>query len=137
MMALGMLALALTSACATTPQLYVINETGRELDVVFATKTRFRLSDGPQIQTMRGFPEYDWTLRAGTCVYRYPPINTSDPYWMDYANTARVAGTPDLLMRIGEDFRVRGYTYNSKSSAMVMEELRVGGLPLTPAKTCS
>jgi hypothetical protein len=129
--------LALLSACATAPPLYVINETGREIDVVFATKARFHLSDTRSTQTVRGFPEYDWTLKAANCLYRYPAINTSDPYWLDYANTARVKGTPDLLMRIGEDFRVRAYSYNARSSAMVSEELRIGGLPMTPMKTCA
>jgi hypothetical protein len=130
-----MVGLAL-AACASTPQLFVINETGQALDVVFATNTRFHLNDRLDTQTVRGFPNFDWTLKSRDCLYRYPPINTSDPYWMDYANTARVKGTPDLLMRIGEDFSVRAYTYNRKSSAMIMDELRFGGLPMTPAKTC-
>ena len=58
-------------------------------------------------------------------------------YWLDYANTAKVAKTPDLLMRIGKDFSVRAYTYNARSDAMVSEELRIGGLPMTPVKTCA
>lgn len=134
LLALAALAMA---GCATAQSLYVINDTGQPLEVVFATKARFRLLDRPDTQTIRGFPEFDWTVRAANCVYRYPAINTSDPYWLDYANTARVAGTPDLLMRIEKDFRVRAYTYNAKSSAMVSEELRIGGLPMSPMKTCA
>jgi hypothetical protein len=125
------------SACASAPPLFVINETGQPLDVVFATNARFHLSDRPETQTVRGFPEFDWTLKAGPCLYRYPAIKTSDPYWLDYANTARVKGTPDLLMRISKEFIVRAYTYNARSDAMVSEELRIGGLPLTPMKTCA
>jgi hypothetical protein len=129
--------LSLLTACASAPALFVINDTGQQLDAVFGTNTRFRLLDRPETQTVRAFPEYDWTLKAGSCLYRYPAINTSDPYWLDYANTARVAGTPDLLMRITKDFIVRAYTYNARSDAMVSQELRVGGLPMTPVKTCA
>jgi hypothetical protein len=129
--------LALITACASAPSLYVINDTGQQLDAVFATGTRFHIADRPETQTVHAFPEYDWTLKAGNCLYRYPAIKTSDPYWLDYANTARVAGTPDLLMRIAKDFIVRAYTYNARSDAMVSQELRVGGLPMTPVKTCA
>src|SRR5690349_8636842 len=51
------------AACASTPQLFVINETGQALDVVFATNTRFHLNDRLDTQTVRGFPNFDWTLK--------------------------------------------------------------------------
>jgi hypothetical protein len=124
-------------SCASPAELYVINETGQPLKALFASDRVFNLAAQPYMQTVRFFPEYDWTLTAGSCVYRYPAIAAKDPAWIEYAEQARASGAGDLLVRVGRDFTVRAYSYDRRSEAMMGQEIKIGGLPMTPMKTCA
>jgi hypothetical protein len=132
-----LLAMAMCASCSTPPTIYVINETGQQLKGLFASDSSFTLAARLDMQTVRGFPEYDWTLTAGPCVYRYPAIAQKDPEWVAYAEQARAAGAGDLLVRVSKEFTVRAFTYDRKSEAMMGQELKAGGLPMTPVKTCA
>jgi hypothetical protein len=131
------LVMALCASCSSPAAIYVINETGQPLKGLFASDSSFTLAARPDMQTVRGFPEYDWTLTAGTCVYRYPAIAQKDPAWIAYAEQSRASGAEDLLVRVGKDFTVRAYSYDRKSEAMMGQEIKIGGLPMAPVKTCA
>jgi hypothetical protein len=131
------LAMAVCASCSPPPAIFVINETGQPLKALFASNSSFSIAARPDMQTVRGFPEYDWTLTAATCVYRYPAITQKDPAWIAYAEEARALGAGDLLVRVGKDFTVRAYSYDRRSEAMMGQEIKIGGLPMTPVRTCA
>jgi hypothetical protein len=131
------LAACVAAGCATSPTIYVINDTGQALRGGIRDVAKIELADAPGAQELGGFPDHDWWLIAGSCVYRYPAIAVGDPAWVRHREAARASGARDLLVRLNEGFIVRAYTYSGEVGAMVADEITVGGLPMMPTKTCS
>jgi hypothetical protein len=125
------------AGCASSPKLYVINNTGMALSGGIRDVVKIELADAQGVQEVRGFPDHDWWLIAGGCVYRYPAIAIRDPEWVRHQKAARASGARDLLVRVSASFVVQAYTYSSEVGSMVADEVTVGGLPMTPAKSCS
>ena len=125
------------AGCATSPTIYVINDTGQALRGGIRDVVKIELADEPGAQELGGFPDHDWWLIAGPCVYRYPAIAIGDPAWVRHREAARASGASDLLVRVTESFIVRAYTYSGEVGAMVADEVKVGGLPMAPQRSCA
>jgi hypothetical protein len=125
------------AGCATAPTIYVINDTGQALHGGIRDVVKIELANRPGTQELGAFPDHDWWLIAGSCVYRYPAIAVRDPAWVRHRDAARASGARDLLVRLNESFIVRAYTYSGEVGARVADEITVGGLPMTPTKSCS
>ncbi|HEV7693507.1 MAG TPA: hypothetical protein VGO52_21920 [Hyphomonadaceae bacterium] len=125
------------AGCASAPKIYVINETGQALRGGIRDVAKIELANQPGAQEVHGFPDHDWWLIAGPCVYRYPAIAVGDPAWVRHQEAAHASGARDLLVRVSESFIVRAYAYSDEVGAMVADEVTVGGLPMAPTKSCS
>jgi len=134
--ALAMMA-CVAAGCASSAKIYVINETGQALRGGIRDVAKIELADKPGAQEVNGFPDHDWWLIAGPCVYRYPAIAVGDPAWVRLREAAHASGARDLLVRVNESFVVRAFTYSTEVGAMVADEVKVGGLPMTPQQSCT
>lgn len=121
----------------SSPKIYVINDTGQALSGGIRDVVKIELANSPGAQVLQGFPDHDWWLIAGRCVYRYPAIAVGDPAWVRHREAARGSGARDLLVRVSESFVVRAYAYSYEVGSMVADEVTVGGLPMAPLKSCN
>jgi hypothetical protein len=131
------LVVACLASCTSSPKIYVINDTGQMLRGGIRDVTKIELGAEPGAQVVRGFPDHDWWLIAGGCTYRYPAIAIGDPAWVEHTKAAHASGAHDLLVRISETFTVRAYTYYRRAKSMLSQEVKVGGMPMKPERTCA